>query len=128
MRIALIDRRYCLRLALVKNDPNDREDRDALSMFGASLPPPRSRLLIVLRLFAVIAVSQVLLALLLRSQEDVARSRGKATAEHVIAQLATVAELNPGTFHRDRQRAAAQQSDGALNLWVKGTLAHATPA
>jgi len=98
-RIALIDRRYCLRLALGEDDPNDAEDREALARFASSLPPPRSRLWIVLPLLAVIAVSQVLLALLLRNRKDVAQDAdGRALTEKAIEDLTTAVDLNPTHF------------------------------
>jgi len=98
-RIALIDRRYCLRLALGEDDPNDAEDRAALERFKSSLPPPRSRFWIALPVLAVITVSQVLLALLLRSRGDVATdSDGTRLPEKVIEDLTLVADLNPAHF------------------------------
>jgi hypothetical protein len=103
-RIDLIDRRYCLRLALGEQDPDDSEARDAVRNFASSLPPPRSRLFVLLPLFAVIAVSQVLLALLLPSQ-DSADDRLLPEAswfklpEAVLKQLPQVADLNPAGYH-----------------------------
>jgi len=95
-RIALIDRRYCLRLALGEDDPNDAEDREALARFAASLPPPRSRLWVALLLLCVIAVSQILLALLLRSRDGVATTaEGTRLPDKVIADLTAAADLNP---------------------------------
>jgi len=98
-RIALIDRRYCLRLALGEQDPNDAADREALARFQSSLPPPRSRLWVALPLLAVVAVSQVLLALLLRSREDVATTDdGQLLPQKVIDDLVAVVDLNPTHF------------------------------
>lgn len=98
-RIALIDRRYCLRLALDEADPNDAQDREALARFAASLPPPRSRLWVALPVLAVIAVSQVLLALLLRSREGVATdAEGSRLPEKVMEDLTIAADLNPAHF------------------------------
>lgn len=98
-RIALIDRRYCLRLALGEDDPNDAEDRDALARFASSLPPPRSRLWVALPLLAVIAVSQVLLALLLRSRDGVATTaEGQRLPEKVVDDLVAAVDLNPAHF------------------------------
>ena len=98
-RIALIDRRYCLRLALGEEDPNDAEDREALARFGASLPPPRSRLWLALPLLAIITVSQVLLALLLRSREGVAKTaEGTLLPAKVLDDLTQTADLNPAHF------------------------------
>jgi hypothetical protein len=98
-RIDLINRRYCLRLALGEQDPHDREARDAVRDFASSLPPPRSRLFAVLPLLAVIAVSQVLLALLLRSQQGLAKNAdGRLLPEALLKQLAQVGDLNPAGY------------------------------
>lgn len=93
-RIALIDRRYCLRLALGERDPNDDEDRAALAMFAASLPPPRSRLWIAAPVLALITVSQVLLALVTRGKDNT----GTLVPGKIINELATIADLDPGHF------------------------------
>lgn len=98
-RLALIDRRYARRLALGEHDPNDEEDRSTIALFVASLPAPRSRFWVVLPLLAVIAISQGLLALLLRSQDGVARSaEGRLLPEEVLNQLTAVFDLNPANF------------------------------
>lgn len=98
-RIALIDRRYCLRLALGEADSNDAEDREALARFASSLPPPRSRLWVVLPLLSVIAVSQLILALLLRNLDGVAKDAdGKPLPQTVIDDLTKAIDLNPTHF------------------------------
>lgn len=103
-RIALIDRRYCLRLALGEDDPNDAEDREALTRFGSSLPPPSSRLWIALPLLAVIAVSQVLLALLLRNRKDASTAEGQLLPQKVIDDLVAALDLNPTHFSQTLNR------------------------
>lgn len=98
-RIELLDRRFCLRLALDEAQTNDVGDREQLHLFAESLPPRPSRLLTVLRLFGVIAISQVLLALLLRSREAPSASSGKPKlSETALERLTSVAELNPANF------------------------------
>jgi hypothetical protein len=94
-RIALLDRRYCLRLALGEQDPNDEQDRAALALFGASLPPARSKLWVVAPVLALITVSQVLLALLMRGKDN----DGTLLPGKIINQLSTItADVNPGNF------------------------------
>jgi hypothetical protein len=94
-RIALVDRRYCLRLALGEQDPNDEQDRAALALFAGSLPPPRSRLWIAAPVLALIAVSQLLLALLMRGKDN----DGTLLPGKIINQLATItSDLDPGHF------------------------------
>lgn len=98
-RVAQLDRRFALRLALGENDPDDDVDRAALASFAAALPPPRSRLWLILPLLAVIALSQALLALLLRSEEGVERTaEGRLLPQEVAAQLTELADLNPARF------------------------------
>ncbi len=94
-RIALLDRRYCLRLALGEHDPNDEQDRAALDLFGRSLPPPRSKLWVVAPVLALITVSQLLLALLLRGRSD---DEALLPAK-IINELSTItADVGPGNF------------------------------
>ncbi|MBA3747910.1 MAG: hypothetical protein H0W96_10535 [Solirubrobacterales bacterium] len=97
-RIALIDRRYCLRLALEEDDGNDSDDREQLSKFAASLPPPRARLWVALPLLCIIAITQALLALVLLGQENASPELDK-----VLKDLTAAVDLNPAnlseTFH-----------------------------
>ena len=94
-RIALLDRRYCLRLALGEQDPNDEQDRAALDLFGKSLPPARSKLWVVAPVLALITVSQLLLALLMRGRS----SEGSLLPAKIINQLSTItADVSPGNF------------------------------
>jgi hypothetical protein len=98
-RIALIDQRYCLRLALGEHDPNDPEDRAALALFTASLPPPRAKFWLALPVLAAVAVSQVLLALLLRGREGVPKTaEGTLLPQKVIQDLTAAFDLNPAHF------------------------------
>ena len=94
-RIALLDRRYCLRLALGEQDPNDDQDRAALALFGASLPPARSRLWVAAPLLALVGVAQLLLALLMRGKDN----DGMLLPGKIINQLSTItSDLSPGNF------------------------------
>ena len=92
-RIALIDSRYCMRLALREDDPNDAEDRAALSQFAESLPRPRSKFWVALPLLAIIAVAQALVALLHQYQEQV--KPGDTTLAKITNRLIAAASLDP---------------------------------
>ena len=92
-RIALLDRRYCLRIALGEQAPDDEQDRAALELFGRSLPPARSRLWMIAPVLALVAVSQLLLALLVRGRSD---DEALLPAK-IINELSTItADVNPG--------------------------------
>lgn len=94
-RIALVDRHFARRLALGEADSNDDEDRAALSLFAASLPPPRSRLWAAVPLLAVVAVSQALIALLL-----IGRSDQRTPLSDAIRGLAGAADLSSGQMFK----------------------------
>jgi len=103
-RIALLERDFARRLALGERDDNDTEDREKLSLFAASLPPSRSRIWAAVPLLAVVAVSQTLLALLLRSQDRPSQTKAGVTdperilPKDVLEALTSVADLNPANL------------------------------
>jgi len=84
-----LTRRYYLRLALRQDDGNDAEALEAANRFTASLPDAPSKLRALLPLFAILAVSQVLVTLF----GDVgSKTPGEAeTFNH----LSVITDLNP---------------------------------
>ena len=98
-RVARLERLFARRLALDESHENDEENRKALDLFAASLPPPRSRIWIALPLLAVVVVSQVLLALLLRNQkQSTTPDDERPLPQQVLKDLTSVADLNPGNL------------------------------
>jgi len=89
-RVARLDRLFARRLALNEDHEDDEQNRKALGLFAASLPPPRSRYWIALPLLAVVVVSQVLLELL---PDDAG-----VLSQKVLADLTSVVDLNPGNL------------------------------
>jgi len=105
-RVARLDRLFARRLALNEDHEDDEQNRKALGLFAASLPPPRSRYWIALPLLAVVVVSQVLLELLQRSREPSKTPSGQqkppdddgVLPQKVLADLISVLDLNPGNL------------------------------
>jgi hypothetical protein len=77
-------RRYRARLAMGQDDGNDPKDRDTLNDFAASLPPPRSRLWVLLPYLAALAVTQVAISVI-----------GHRASISVMHDLVGLASLNP---------------------------------
>lgn len=88
-RVDVLRRRYCLRLALGEIDDNDREDREALDNFAASLPAPASRVWAALPILAILFVSQVLVATGAEFEDD----------KQVLSKVASILDLNPAHFN-----------------------------